>query len=93
MNDLHYTMVIKWSDEDNLFIVALPEFGPFCLTHGKTYKQAFKHGLEVLDLLVEDLRRRGEPLPVPSGVVEIGSPKPTRKRRAPAKPKERPARV
>ena len=29
-----YSMVITWSDEDQCFIVSLPEFGPYANTHG-----------------------------------------------------------
>ncbi len=37
----HYSMVIQWSEEDQLFLVHLPEFG--CQqfhTHGRTYEEA-----------------------------------------------------
>jgi len=62
---LNYSMVIQWSDEDGLFLVTLPEFGS-CRTHGKTYEEAAKNGREVLELLVEDYRELGRPLPEPN---------------------------
>lgn len=57
-------MVIQWSDEDDAFIVSLPEFGG-CKTHGATYEEAAKNGREVLELLVESCLEDGEPLPEP----------------------------
>jgi len=58
-------MVIQWSDEDQTFIVSLPEFGG-CKTHGDTYEKAAKSGREVLELLIESSLEEGEPLPKPS---------------------------
>jgi predicted RNase H-like HicB family nuclease len=46
-------MYIRWSDEDQCYIVWLPEFGDTCHTHGKTYEEAAKNGREVLELLVQ----------------------------------------
>ncbi len=37
----HYTMVIQWSEEDNAYIVTVPEL-PGCITHGDTYEEAVK---------------------------------------------------
>ena len=58
-------MVIQWSDEDEAFIVTLPEFGG-CKTHGDTYEEAAQHGREVLELLIESALQEGEALPQPS---------------------------
>lgn len=64
-------MVIQWSDEDQVYVVTLPEFGPSCKTHGSTHKEAAKHGSEVLDLLIETYQAEGRPLPEP---LKLGSP-------------------
>jgi predicted RNase H-like HicB family nuclease len=55
-------MLIQWSDEDQVYIVTLPEFGG-PKTHGETYEEAAKNGREVLELLVESCLEHGEPLP------------------------------
>lgn len=47
-----YSMTIEWSDEDEAYIVTLPEF-PGCHTHGATREEALKNGQEVIELLVE----------------------------------------
>ena len=60
-----YSIVIQWSEEDNLFIVSLPEWGEFCHTHGHTYEEAAKNGQDVLETLIEMYREEGTPLPQP----------------------------
>jgi predicted RNase H-like HicB family nuclease len=60
----HYSMEIRWSDEDQAFVVTLPEFSS-CHTHGETYEEAVKNGREVLELLIETYRAEGKALPAP----------------------------
>lgn len=65
---LHYSMLIEWSDEDQAYLVILPEWANSVLmpaTHGNTYGEAVQHGLEVLEMLVRDATKKGEPLPPP----------------------------
>jgi antitoxin HicB len=59
-------MLIQWSSEDDAYLVSLPEwegrvFNP--VTHGDTYEQAAKHGLEVLEGIMAVALDDGEPLP------------------------------
>ena len=65
-----YSMVIQWSDEDQVFIVTLPEFGGN-KTHGDTYEEAARMGLEVLESLIDSYQAGGLPLPEPA---RFGSP-------------------
>jgi antitoxin HicB len=65
MRPCPYSMVIQWSDEDQVYVVTLPEFGG-CRTHGATYEKAAKSGREVLELLVESAKEEGQPLPPPA---------------------------
>ena len=63
-----YSMLTQWSDEDQAYLVTLPEwkgrvFGP--VTHGDTYEEAAHNGREVLEMLIESAREHGEPLPEP----------------------------
>jgi len=65
---LHYSMLIEWSEEDQAYLVTLPEWANRVLmpaTHGSTYSEAVQHGQEVLELLMNDSLRDGEPLPPP----------------------------
>jgi predicted RNase H-like HicB family nuclease len=61
----HYTVIIQWSQEDNCFVVSLPEWGEFCHTHGDTYQEALDNAQEVLEMLIESCLEDGEPLPEP----------------------------
>lgn len=61
----HYTVVIQWSNEDECYVVSLPEWGEFCHTHGDTYEEAMQNAHEVLELLIESAIQNGEPLPEP----------------------------
>lgn len=65
---LHYSMVIQWSNEDQAYLVTLPEwddrvFNP--ITHGSTYEEATKSAHEALEALVAVARKHGEVLPQP----------------------------
>ena len=52
---LFYSMVIVWSEEDDCYLVHLPDFPEqHFRTHGETDEEAAKNGQEVLELLLED---------------------------------------
>ena len=49
---LKYRINIVWSDENDCYLVSLPDFpGQQWSTHGDTYEEAFKHGMEVMEEL------------------------------------------
>jgi predicted RNase H-like HicB family nuclease len=52
MSQPRYTVIIQWSDDDQCYVVSLPEWG--CKTHGSTYEEAATNAREVLELLMED---------------------------------------
>jgi predicted RNase H-like HicB family nuclease len=62
-----YRMEIRWSDEDQAYVVTLPEFADVSqpCAHGSTYEEAARSGCEVLELLIEEFNARGKPLPEP----------------------------
>ncbi|MGI0479604.1 type II toxin-antitoxin system HicB family antitoxin [Geminocystis sp. CENA526] len=66
-----YSILIQWLNEDQKYIVSLPEFGPYAHTHGDSYEEALKNGQEVLDLLIEDYQARNKPLPKPMKNLEL----------------------
>lgn len=59
-----YSITIQWSDEDDAYVVTLPEF-PSCHTHGATREEALKNAQEVLELLIEANEEWEQPLPPP----------------------------
>jgi predicted RNase H-like HicB family nuclease len=68
MIDLQYSMLIEWSDEDEAYLVTLPEWeervlGP--VTHGNTYEDAVERGREALTALIASARHHNEAFPVP----------------------------
>jgi len=68
---LPYIIVIQWSDEDNCYLVHLPDFPSQQFhTHGSTYEEALQNAVEVLELLVEEYQVDGKSLPEPKTLVE-----------------------
>jgi antitoxin HicB len=65
---MKYTITIQWSEEDNCFVVFLPEFEDVMqpVTHGDTYEEALKNAQEVLELLIESALNNKENLPKPN---------------------------
>ena len=64
---MKYTILIQWSEEDECFVVSLPEFEDVMqpVTHGDTYLEALQNAEEVLELLIESAQANGESLPEP----------------------------
>ncbi|MGV0028124.1 type II toxin-antitoxin system HicB family antitoxin [Phormidesmis priestleyi] len=64
---MKYTVVVQWSEEDQCFVVLLPEFTDVMqpVTHGDTYQEAMQNAHEVLELLIDSAIQTGEPLPEP----------------------------
>jgi len=63
-----YSMTVQWSDEDQLFLVTIPEFAERVLmpcTHGATREEAIQKGEEVIEMYVESWQAEGEPVPAP----------------------------
>ena len=64
-----YSMIVQWSDEDQLFLVTIPEFADRVVmpcTHGKTREEAIRHGEEVLEMYLEAWQEKGEFIPAPN---------------------------
>lgn len=64
-----YSMVIQWSDEDQLFLVTIPEFAEIVVmpcTHGESREEAIRNGEEVIEMYLEAWLAEGESIPKPS---------------------------
>lgn len=64
-----YSMILQWSDEDELFLVTIPEFSERVVmpcTHGKTREEAICNGEEVIEMYLEAWQAEGELIPEPS---------------------------
>ena len=64
MDALHYSMLIQWSDEDEAYIVTVPEL-PGCKTHGSTYEEAVQQGKDAIETWILFLNDIGEVIPEP----------------------------
>ena len=69
---LQYSMVVQWSDDDDAYLVSLPEwegrvFNP--ITHGESYEDAIKQAHEALAALVASTRQRNEAPPEPKVIA------------------------
>lgn len=70
---MKYRMVIEWSDEDNAYVVFLPEwegrvYQP--VTDGATYEEAARKGADVLETLIRVAKEDGQQLP-PLSVASV----------------------
>lgn len=73
---VRYTMVIQWSPGDDAYVVSLPEWEGRVLnpvTHGATYEEAAKHGLEVLEGIMAVSLEEGQPLPDTAEFRSLGA--------------------
>lgn len=63
---IRYEMIIYWSDEDQAFIVEVPEL-PGCMADGVTYQEAIVNAEGVVQEWIETAQRLGRPIPEPKG--------------------------
>ncbi|HEY9705734.1 MAG TPA: type II toxin-antitoxin system HicB family antitoxin [Allocoleopsis sp.] len=68
---MQYTIIIQWSNEDQCFVVFLPDFKDVMqpVTHGETYEEAIKNAQEVIELLVDSYEYEGKSLPIPKNLI------------------------
>jgi predicted RNase H-like HicB family nuclease len=65
---MKYSMLIQWSDEDQAYVVTLPEWeaaGHASRTHGESYVEAAARGEEMLTFVLEAARQDGDSIPNP----------------------------
>jgi predicted RNase H-like HicB family nuclease len=56
-------MIVQWSDEDQLFLVTIPEFSDRVVmpcTHGKTRTESIRNGEEVIEMYIEPWQAEGQ---------------------------------
>jgi predicted RNase H-like HicB family nuclease len=62
-----YQMLIQWSDEDNCYVVSIPDFPELnqpC-ADGATYEEAAKKGQELIESLFIWYQEEGKEMPQP----------------------------
>lgn len=63
---IRYEVIIYWSDEDEAFIVEVPEL-PGCMADGATYQKALANAEVVVQEWLETAQKLGRPIPEPKG--------------------------
>ena len=63
---IKYELVIYWSDEDESFVVEVPEL-PGCMADGETYEEAATNAKRVIQEWIETARELGRHVPEPKG--------------------------
>ena len=63
---IKYEMIIFWSDEDQAFIVEVPELAG-CMADGATYEEAVSNARQVIAEWIETAKSLGRPIPEPRG--------------------------
>ena len=61
---IRYEMIIYWSDEDEAFLVEVPEL-PGCMADGETYQEALTNAEVVIQEWIETARELGRVIPEP----------------------------
>ncbi|MEO8753751.1 MAG: type II toxin-antitoxin system HicB family antitoxin [Casimicrobiaceae bacterium] len=65
-NEPRYELLIYWSDEEDAFIVEVPEL-PGCVADGQTCKEAVANAETVIKEWIETAQELGRPVPRPKG--------------------------
>lgn len=63
---IKYELVIYWSEEDQSFVVEVPEL-PGCMADGDTYEHAVSNAQIVIEEWIETARELGRSVPQPRG--------------------------
>ncbi len=63
---VRYEMIIYWSDEDEAYLVEVPEL-PGCMADGATYQEALANAEVIIQEWLDTARELGRPIPEPRG--------------------------
>ena len=66
MNNIRYELIIYWSDQDDAFIVEVPELAG-CKADGQTYEEAIVNAKQTINLYIETAKSLGRDIPKPKG--------------------------
>jgi len=61
-----YELIIFWSEEDQAFLVEVPEL-PGCMADGRTYAEAAANAERVIEQWIQTAKELGRPIPTPRG--------------------------
>ena len=70
MKSSRYEMIIWWSDEDEAFIVDVPEL-PGCMAHGRTRADAITNAENAIAFWIKTAKADGLAIPDPKGRLMV----------------------
>ena len=70
MQNAHYTMIIQWSNEDDTYLVTIPDL-PGARSHADTYVAAAREGQRLIEEWLEIAHEHGWALPEPRARVTV----------------------
>ncbi len=63
---IRYEMIIYWSEQDEAFVVEVPEL-PGCMADGATYQEAIANAQVIIQEWIETAQELGRVIPEPRG--------------------------
>ncbi len=63
---INYELIIYWSEEDQSFIVEVPELAG-CIADGQTYQEAVQNAEIIIQEWIETAKELGREIPEPKG--------------------------
>lgn len=60
-----YSMIVSWSDDDNCYIVSVPDL-PGCMADGETPQKAVENAQVIIQEWIETAQMLGRKIPEPS---------------------------
>jgi predicted RNase H-like HicB family nuclease len=67
-----YSLIIQWSEEDQLYLVTIPEFADIAMqpcTYGKTYEEAIANAQEAIAGYLDYCQEEGIVPPTPTPIA------------------------
>ena len=64
--EIRYELIVFWSDEDQCFVVEVPELAG-CMADGATYQEAIANVELIIREWIETAQEIGRPIPQPKG--------------------------
>jgi len=65
-----HEMIIWWSNEDDAFVVDVPEL-PGCMAHGATRQTAIKNAEDAIKFWIKTAKDDGKEIPEPRGRLVV----------------------
>ena len=70
MEQARYEMIVWWSEEDNAFVVDVPELSG-CMAHGKSRAEAIGNAEEAVAFWLKTAKEDGAAIPEPKGRLVV----------------------